>query len=391
MASSRAEQSAPWSLDLPGILPLVIVAATWELLLKRIIGLAASVARGAQLTAFLDTLTTVGGFAVNVALLLALVLFAEAMLALVRRPDFGPIPHRVTLSGFALALVAISLVGSFVPISADTALLAHAAAVLLSLLLGVGLVWQEVPRRLLVAMLLLLLPTLLRFYASCAISIPMLRTEGDAPLYAFRAGEVIAVIAALASPWLVAGLTGRDLIKRPPLVGIGLSAMPMMALFMALATQREQVRELCLLSLGFELIIPPVIVVYPLALFAVFLSITLLVMPGVGQVRSLAEQRTGYGMALLFIAGLDDLRGTVFALGADPGDTPELIHFLLEGHWEHLNPSHRAMVGPPLRDLYQLVILALGYLLIVRGATDQRRPPANDDRTSTSDEERSRE
>ncbi len=109
------------------------------------------------------------------------------------------------------------------------------------------------------------------------------------------------------------------------------------------------------------------------------MTVALLVLPGTTAPKTPTEQRIGYGLALLFVAGLDGLGGSVLSLGAEMRDVPELIGFLLEGHWEHLNPQHRALVGPPIRDAYQLVILGLGYLLIARGivgqARDRHQPP----------------
>jgi hypothetical protein len=354
-------------------LPLLLVAATWEFLLQRVVGLASSGVRSTDLRSVLDVLSSVGVFAQNFTLLLAIALIVHSIVAMIRQPSFGPIPHRITISGFAVTLVVVGGLGSVVMIGVDTALLAHAASVLLSALLILGLSWHTVDRRLLIGCVLLLLPTLLRFYASCAISIPMIRTNTAVPLHAFRAGEVCAVIAALAAPFLVTGLTPRKFIRRPPYVAMGLAAMPTLALAVALTTHGDRVRELCLLSLGFELVIVPAQLFYPAALFCFLLSVSLLVLPGLGPPRTYAEQRVGYGMALLFVAGLDVLQGTVISLDAEAGHVPELVRFLLEGHWDHLNPEHQAMVGPPLRDVYQLVVLALGYALIAHGAYGQAK------------------
>lgn len=362
------------SLDLPGILPLLLVAATWEFLLLRVVGLASSGVRSDDLRTVLGALSSIGIFAENFALLLALALIVHSVIAMIRQPSFGPIPHRITICGFAFTLVVVAALGSMTTIGLDTALLAHAASVLLSALLIFGLSWHFIDRRLLIGCVLLLLPTLLRFYASCAISIPMIRTNSAVPLHAFRAGEVIAVIAALAMPFLVTGLSPRRFIRRPPYIAMGLAAMPTLALAVALTTHGDQVRGLCLLSLGFELVIVPAQLFYPAALFCFLLAMSLLVLPGLGPSRTLAEQRVGYGMAFLFIAGLDVLQGTVISLDAEASHVPELVRFLLEGHWDHLNPEHQAMVGPPLRDVYQLVILALGYGLIAHGAYGQARP-----------------
>jgi hypothetical protein len=358
-------------LDLPGVLPLVLVAATWELLLLRIIGLAAGAVRGGELADVLGALRRTGSFVESFTLLLCLALAASLVVSLVRRPAFGPLPHRVTVAGFGLVMVALGAANLVVTLGPDTALLAHSATVLLATLVILGLSWHAVDRRLLVGAVLLLLPTLLRFYASCALSIPLLRTSSDLPLHAFRAGEVAAVLAALASPWLLARLSPRALLRRPPLVALGLASMPAIALGTAIAFHEPRVRDICLQSLGFELILPPAVVVYPLALFCFFLAVSLLVLPGAGPLRSLADQRIGYGLALLFVAGLDGLHGTVLGLDAEVGDVPELIRFLLEGHWEHLALGNQALVGPPLRDTYQLVVLGLGYLLIGRGVAGQ--------------------
>lgn len=387
---SSPTMSRRGSLDLPGILPLLLVAATWEFLLKRVVGLASGSVRGEDLRAVLYTLASIGTFTENFALLLALALIVHSVLAMIRQPTFGPIPHRITICGFAFTLVVIGALGSVTTIGLDTALLAHAASVLLSALLILGLSWHTINRRLLIGCVLLLLPTLLRFYASCAISIPLIRTNSAMPLHAFRAGEVIAVIAALAMPFLVTGLSPRRFIRRPPYIAMGLAAMPTFALAVALTTHGEQVRELCLLSLGFELVIFPAQLFYPVAFFCFLLSVSLLVLPGLGPPRTLAEQRVGYGMALLFVAGLDVLQGTVISLDAEAGHVPELVRFLLEGHWNHLNPEHQAMVGPPLRDMYQLVILALGYGLIAHGAYGQARPDSTNRPTDPERQEGSR-
>ena len=368
IVSDRATLAGSSSLDLPGILPLVLVAATWEFLLNRVVGLAAGAVRAEELRSLLDVLAAVGSFAENFSLLLAFALICHVMISMVRQPSFGPLPHRITVCGFAATIVVVGAAGTLFPLGRDTALLAHAASVLLSVLLILGLSWHAVGWRLLVGSVLLLLPTVLRFYASCAISIPLLRTDSAIPLHAFRAAEALAVIAAMSAPFLLADISLLRFIRRPPIIAMGLAAMPSVALAAALTTHPDQVRELCLLSLGFELFIPLPQVVYPVALFTFLLSVALLVLPGLGPARGLSDQRIGYGMAFLFVAGLDGLRGTVLALDPEAGHIPELVRFLLEGHWEHLNPEHQALVGPPLRDMYQLVILGLGYVLIAYGA-----------------------
>lgn len=375
-------ESSEGALDLPGILPLLLVAATWEFLLNRVIGLAASGLRAGDLGSLADALAIMGSFVESFALIVALTLLGHSVVTLIRQPSFGPIPHRITISGFALTVIVVGLIGTVTTVGSDAGLVAHSATVLMSALVVLGLSWHPVRRTLLLGAVLLLLPTLLRFYAACAISIPMMRTNSEFPLHAFRAAEVAAVLAALATPWLIAGLKPRELFTRPPVVAFGLAAMPMVALGASLVTHSSQVRELCLLSLGFELVLVPVQVIYPIALFCFLLTIALLVLPGIQRQRSLAEQRVGYALALLFVAGLDGLSGSVLVLSAEVGDVPELVHFLLEGHWEHLNPDHRAMIGPPLRDIYQLVILGLGYVLLARGIAEQADSTQHSERSA---------
>jgi hypothetical protein len=360
-------------LDLPGVLPLLIVAATWEFLLVRVVGVAAATVRDASLRPVVETLATFGSFVESFALLLSLALLGSTVIALVREPAFGPIPHRITLTGFAFTVVVVGALGAVMTVGPDVALLAHAGAVLFSMLVVLGLSWQPVSRRLLAGVGLFLLPTLLRFYASCAISIPMLRTGTSFPLDAYRAAELGAVLAALASPFLVTGVSFRSLIRRPPVVAVALATLPAMALAMALATHPEQVRDICLSSLGFELFLPVPVAIYPPALFCFIFSVALLVLPSPGSPRPHAEQRVGYALALLFVAGLDNLSGTVLALEENVGHVPELVIFYLEGPWDHLDARSQAMVGPPLRDLYQLVLLALGYAVLARGAFGQSR------------------
>ena len=116
--------------------------------------------------------------------------------------------------------------------------------------------------------------------------------------------------------------------------------------------------------------------IYPVALFSVLFAVALLILPGVEGTRSFAEQRVGYGIMLLMVAGLDGLGGTLLALEGGIGDIPALVAYFLEGNWEHLPVEHQALVGPPLRDMYQLVVLGLGYLLLARGIFGQAAPMA---------------
>lgn len=364
------EASQRWSLDLPGVLPILMVAATWELLLKRVVGQVVQNAAGSTIYEFLQTLVSIGDFTENLSLLLALLLFGATVVDLLRRPSLGPIPHRVTIGGFATAIVMVAGVGWVVSIGVDTAVLANAAAVLLSLLVSVALLWHRIRLRLLIGVGLLLLPTLLRAYASLSISIALLRTETAISLYAFRAAEVVAVLTALVSPWLIGGLTSSELLKRPPLIAMGLASLPALAFAASLTGPNVQVQELCFRAVGFELWLPGAELVYPVALFMFSLTVALLVLPGLGRQRGYSEQRMGYAMSLLFLAGLDGLWGTVSGLGFEPDNVPELIKFLLEGNWSDLTLEQQALVGPPLRDLYQVVLTAFGYVLLMRGIMD---------------------
>ena len=90
-------------------------------------------------------------------------------------------------------------------------------------------------------------------------------------------------------------------------------------------------------------------------------------MPGLGPARSRNEQRLGYGLALLFLAGLDGLDGAVLAVGAGTPDVPDLVQYLLDGNWSHMTNEQQALVGPPLRDLYRVALVALGYVVFARG------------------------
>jgi len=366
--------AAQRSLDLPGVLPLLVVAATWELLLKRVIGLAASATLSGGLGSVFSILLTVGSFAEYLALILALVIISSSLLSMIRKPDFGPLPHRITVMGFGGTLVLIGAVGAFITLSPDTGLLAHAATVLLSMLLILGLSWHPIRRRLLIGAVLFLLPTLLRFYASCAISIPMLRTSQLFPLHAFHAAEVAAILAAFAAPWLMTNQSIKDFVRRPPLLPIGLASLPMLTLIAVLSTHEQQLRLLTVHTLGFELILYPAAVIYPLALFSFLLAIALLIIPSAEAQRTLAEQRIGYGLVCLFIAGLDSLGGTMLRFGADPAEGPALVRYFLEGNWALLPLEQQERVGPPLRSIYQLVILGLGYILLARGVYGHARP-----------------
>lgn len=381
-AFAPAERSRWGSLDLPGVLPIMLVAATWEFLLKRVVGIAAGDAPPGTLQQLLSILTAIGTFSENAAFLLALVLFAEAIVNLMRNAGLGPIPHRITICGFACTVVVVTSIGWLFSIGSDTALLAHAAAVLLSLLLCLGLLWHRVKLRLLMGVFTFLLPTVLRFYASCSISLPMLHTESPAPLYIYRSAEVMAVLAAFASPWLLAGLTFKSFIRRPPLIAMGLASLPALALAAALTGPNDHVRELCLGAVGFELLLPPVEVVYPLALFFFLLSVATLILPGLGSPRSHSDQRLGYGIALLFIVGLDALWGPVAGLGVEVDNVPELTLFLLEGNWSDLTTAQQMLIGPPIRDLYQLLLLSFGYVLLARGVLGQRKAGGTGDPSS---------
>ncbi len=366
-----ATKSQGRSLDLPGVLPLLAVAATWELLLKRVVGHVIEGAPEGGIRQILATLVRVGTFTENLAMLLSLVLFTAAVARLLRQPSLGPIPHRVTICGFAAMVGVITALGWLVPIGADTAVLAHAAAVLLVLLISLGIFWNGVPIRLMIGTVLLLLPTLLRGYTSLALSFPLLRTETAIPLYIFRAAELVAVLAAIASPWLLAGISPLRFVRRPPLIAMGLASLPALAFAAALTEPNEQVEKLCLAAVGFELWLPVTEVIYPVALFFFLLTVAVLVLPGLGRPRSQAEQRVGYGITLLFLAGLDGLWETVTGLGFEPENTPALIQFLLEGNWRTLTAGQQAMVGPPLRDLYQVLLMAYGYVLLLRGVLEQ--------------------
>jgi len=390
-AEETAETAAPpveghrWgSLDLPGVLPIMLVAATWEFLLKRVVSLAAGDAPPGALQHLPTILGAIGSFSENVAFLLGIVLFAEAIVTLMRNAGLGPIPHRITICGFASTVVVVSTVGWLISIGPDTALLAHAAAVLLSLLLCLGLLWHRVKFRLLIGAFAFLLPTVLRFYASCSISLPMLHTESSAPLYVYRSAEVLAILAAIASPWLLAGVTPRSFIRRPPLIAMGLASLPALALAAALTGPNDHVQELCLGAVGFELIVRPVEVVYPLALFFFLLSIAILILPGLGSPRPYSEQRLGYGIALLFVVGLDALSGPVSGLGVEVDNIPELTQFLLEGNWSDLTSEQQMLIGPPVRDVYQLLLLSFGYVLLARGVLGLRKDDEHE-RPSTND------
>jgi hypothetical protein len=369
------------SLDLPGILPLLLVAATWEFLLIRVVGLAAGSAPRGELETLVHLLSKVGQFAENFSLLLALVLLGHAVLELMRQPAFGPVAHRLTISGFASLVLVIGAAGSFLVVQSETALLAHGAVILMALLLVFGLWWHKIPWRLVVLCVLFLLPALLRFYSSCALSIHGLRTDTAVPLMVFRAAEAIALGATMASPWLVLGFTIRHVSHRASWLNVGLASLPALAFAAVLVAHGPEIRELCLLSLGLELVVQPPQVFYPLGLFCLFFTLSMVILPGMSNPRTDSEQRVAYGLALLFLAGLDGLRGTVASLGVEGADVPELIRFLLEGHWEHLHPAHQAVIGPPVRDLYQVVLMGLGYLLLVRGVYGQRtrsQQPADD-------------
>lgn len=353
-------------LDLPGVLPVVLLAGTWELLLVRVVTLAARTAES-EAEPWLVALAKVGAFAQYLAVILALVLLAEAVVALVRDSSFGPITHRVTIAGFAAITIAVCAGSTVMRLGSEPSLMAHAAAVLLSLLLVLGLLWHRIGARILVGAVLLLVPTLLRFYASCAISVPLLRTESPVPLYAYHGAEVVAVGTALAAPFLFSGLGLRDLTRRSSLIAMGLASLPAVALAAAMAGSTDQVRHLVRVGAGFEMVIPPAQLVYPLALFAFLLAVALLVLPGFGAPRSRDHQRLGYGLGLLFLAGLDGLEGAVLSVGAGPSDVPDLVAYLLDGSWSHMTADQQGLVGPPLRDLYRVILLALGYVVIARG------------------------
>jgi hypothetical protein len=370
-AAATRPSARPSSLDIPGVLPIMLVAATWEFLLNRVVSVAAQDAPEGTLGLLLRALFTIGTFSENLAFLLGLALFAEAVIMLMR-PEVGPIPHRITVCGFAVTVLVTSIMGWTVPVSGDTALLAQSAAVLLSLLVTLTLSWHRVRARFLLGAALLLLPTLLRFAASCAISLPLLRTEAPVALIVYRGAEVAAIVAALASPWLLAGLTPRRLVQQQPLIVMGLASVPTFAFVAALVGPGDHARELCLSCLGFELIVPPVPVVYPLALFSYLLAVALLLVPGPGATaRSVGAQRIGYGLVLLFLAGLDGLWGTVAGLQVETVDLPELIPFLLDGNWSRLTTEYAALIGPPVRDVYQLLLLSYGTVLVVRGILAQ--------------------
>jgi hypothetical protein len=354
-------------LDLPGILPLLLVAGTWEFLLVRVVAFAAATTSETELDALMSVLRTAGTFSQNLAVLLALVLFAEAVVSLVRDSTFGPLTHRVTVSGFATITLVVCAVSTVVPVGFESTLMAHAATVLFSMLLILSLLWHRVSIRLLLGAVLLLAPTLLRFYASCSISVPLLRTASKIPLFAYHAAEVLAVATALVSPFLLAGLRPQDLIKKTNLVSVGLAALPAVALGTAMAGSADQVRSLCRVGVGFEMFIPAESIVYPLSLFCFLLAVATLVLPGIGKPRNHDEQRIGYGLALLFLAGLDGLEGAVLSVGAGASDMPDLIQYLLEGNWSHMTIEQQTLIGPPLRDLYRVALLGLGYVLVARG------------------------
>ena len=120
-ATAGSRKSA---LDLPFVLPTLLVAATWELLLLRLV-LPAAEGLGEEMAPFLVFLSKVGVFCEFLAAILGLVLLLDVVVSLVRDPSFGPILHRLTVCGFAAAMIGVCAVGTVTTVSSETALLAR--------------------------------------------------------------------------------------------------------------------------------------------------------------------------------------------------------------------------------------------------------------------------
>jgi len=367
LPSSASTIDVEEGLDLPIVLPLIVLLASWELLLLRALQISPTRGINSAASASLRIFESIGFFAQNLTALLAIFACGSLLIALLRNLNIGPIVHRLTIGGFGVIVLAVCTASTFFAVGPQTTLMAHAASVLMSILLVVGLFWARRNMSLLVGALLVLLPTVLRFYASCAISFSALRTESSLPLSAFHAAEVVAVVAALSAPFLFAGIRLRSLIERPPVLAIGVAVLPAMTLAAAMIGNEEQVQTMTRSAVGIYLSVPLASVVYPLALFFYVFAIATLILPSPSGTETRRARRIGYGLALLFLAGLDNLEGAVMGLGMGSGDVADLIQYLLDGNWSNLHGEQQLLVGPPLRHLYQVLLMTLGYLVLARG------------------------
>ncbi len=296
----------------------LLIVAIWELLLNRLashLGIYSGV--GAE--GLLSGVAASGRLAMNAVGIMALVLTCVSLVRVASSQRFAPMPARVILmltSPLYLPMICVAILR---PVSDWLILLGYlvtaGSAALIAVLVAIKTPNRS-KKRLVIALGLIQLLSAYELIARFAVLFHPAGTLQSLPQNAYFVAEILFVITPVVGCFVLSPIRLRDALKHPPILALlfALSATSVAVCAVLYADNETFVRLVAYRIIGIKIVLPGGAALYTITLFFGAYLIGSLILPSRKWQPTPHSKRIGFGLAAIFIAGIQPTHPYQFAL-----------------------------------------------------------------------------